>query len=197
MKIIVIDNGGQYCHRIYRTFQDLGVQAEIKPNTTPFEEIKNADGLALSGSGVLLSAEQPLGNCPEFLDKFSGPIIGLCAGHQLIASHFGGKVQAAVETESQSPEFGKAEIIIDKENEIFNGIPQKFTAWVSHNDTVVEISEQLEKLAHSETCEFEAIKHISRPIYGLQFHPEVQHTEHGREIYKNFVNIVKNHGAKI
>src|SRR3989344_2075281 len=191
MKIIVIDNGSQYAHRIYRTLQDLGVETKIVPNTTPFNEVKNADGLCFSGSGGLVSQGASMGNCPEYLEKFQGPILGMCAGHQLIGEFFGGKVRSASESDSGTPEYGKTEIIIDKHEGLFKGLPVKFAVWESHNDEVSEISPELELLAHSDTCAFEAIKHISRPIYGVQFHPEVQHSQFGREIYANFVHIAK------
>ncbi len=191
LKIIVIDNGSQYTHRIYRTLQDLKVETKIVPNSASFEEIKNADALAFSGSGGLVSQGASMGNCPVYLEKFSKPILGMCAGHQLIGEFFGGKVRSASESLSGTPEFGKTEIIIDKHGDLFRGLPQKFFVWESHNDEVSEISPELELLAHSDTCAFEAIKHVSRPIYGVQFHPEVQHSQYGKEIYANFVRIAK------
>lgn len=191
MKIIVIDNGSQYAHRIYRTFQDLKINAQILPNTVSFGEIKSADAIALSGSGARIGYGEPMGNCETFIRKFDGPIIGMCAGHQLIAQVFGGKARSASESTTSTPEFGLAEITIDNEDEIFKGIPKKFNAWESHNDEVCEISDDLERLAHSDTCEFEAIRHKTRPIYGLQFHPEVQHTQYRMEIFSNFIEIAK------
>ncbi|HIJ98718.1 TPA: GMP synthase, partial [archaeon] len=88
MKIIVIDNGSQYTHRIYRTLQDLKVETKIVPNTTPLEQIKDADALCFSGSGGLVSQGASMGNCPIYLEKFKGPILGMCAGHQLIREFF-------------------------------------------------------------------------------------------------------------
>ena len=186
IKIVVIDNGGQYTHRIYRTLQDAGAEAEIISNKTPIEEIV-ANGMAFSGSGSLVGQgeEAGMGNCDIYLDKFNGPILGMCAGHQLIAKHFGGKVSAA-----KIPEFGKTEIVVDNENQLFKGLPNNFIAWNSHNDEVVEISDKLEVLAHSSNCKYEAIRHKEKPIYGVQFHPEVQHTQFGKDIFKNFLNIV-------
>lgn len=187
VKIVVIDNGGQYAHRIYRTLQDCGAEAEIMSNTTPVEEI-NADGIAFSGSGFMVGQGEAagMGNCPSYLDKFNGPILGMCAGHQLIASHFNGTAQAAV-----VPGFGKTEIIIDEKDEIFEGLPDKFIAWNSHNDEVGSISDDMKLLAHSKDCQYEAICHKTKPIFGLQFHPEVQHTEYGYKIFENFVEICK------
>lgn len=197
MRILVIDNGSQYAHRIYRTLQDLKVETKILLNTASFDEVKSADALCLSGSGGLVSQGASLGNCSVYLEKFSGPILGMCASHQLIGEFFGGKVRSASDSESGTPEFGKIEITIDKEADLFKGLPKKFAVWESHNDEVSEISSELELLAHSDTCSFEAIKHIERPIYGVQFHPEVQHTQFGREIYANFVQIAKKHGKKL
>ncbi len=187
VKTAVIDNGGQYTHRIKRTLEDAGAEAEIIPNTTKIEDIK-AEALVFSGSGSLVGQgeEAGMGNCSLYLDKFDGPVLGMCAGHQLIAKKFGGKVRAA-----EKPEFGKTEIIIDHENDIFKELPEKQTVWNSHNDEVSEISDKLEVLAHSNDCEFEAVKHKEKPIYGVQFHPEVQHTEYGLDMLKNFLKIIK------
>jgi len=189
MKVAVIDNGGQYAHRIYRTIQDLVVDFEVEvlilPNTTPLEEL-NTGAIAFSGSGLRLGEEDadPMGNCELYLDSFEGPILGMCAGHQLIAKHFGGEVAPA-----KTPEFGMTEIKLDKQGGVFEGVPPSFTAWNSHNDEVSALSNQLAVLAHSIDCPYEAIKHVSKPIYGLQFHPEVQHTEHGCLIFENFLKI--------
>ena len=114
MKILVVDNGSQYAHRIYRTLQDLKAETKLVPNTTPVSEL-NCDGIVLSGSGVLLSAGAPMGNCKDYLDNFKGPILGICAGHQLIGEHFGGKISPASGNEGSAPEFGLAEIIIESE----------------------------------------------------------------------------------
>jgi len=190
MKILVVDNGSQYAHRIYRTLQDLKAETKLVPNTTPVSEL-NCDGIVLSGSGVLLSAGAPMGNCKDYLDNFKGPILGICAGHQLIGGHFGGKISPASGNEGSTPEFGLTEITIDKENDLFKGIPAKISAWESHNDEISELPKDLESLAHSESCAVEALKHRKKPIYGIQFHPEVQHTQHGKDIYKNFIGIVK------
>jgi len=187
MKLAVIDNGGQYTHRIMRTFQDLEVEAVIIPNTTPVEEL-NADAIAFSGSGsrVGLGEEDPMGNCGLYLDQFNGPIIGMCAGHQYIAKHYGGAAAPA-----KKPEYGTCELVIDDHDELFKGLPDKFIVWNTHNDEVSAISDQLKVLAHSENCPYQAIPHISKPIFGLQFHPEVQHTEHGSAIFENFLELAK------
>jgi GMP synthase (glutamine-hydrolysing) len=127
-----------------------------------------------------------MGNCDLYLDELEIPILGMCAGHQLIAAHFGGKASAA-----KKPEFGKTEILVDEQDELFDGFPKSFIAWNSHNDEVSKLSDELLKLAHSKDCPYEAIRHNELPIFGLQFHPEVQHTEYRYELFENFIKICK------
>ena len=186
VKIIVIDNGGQWTHREWRTLKYLDVDTKILPNTTSFEDILNegVDGLVLSGGAPRIGIEGKLGNCEEYLEKANFPILGICAGHQFIARFFGGKASP-----SKIPEFGKVELTILKEDDVFNGVPKKSIVWESHHDEVNEIPDNFEVLAESEDCKVQAMKHKERNIYGLQFHPEVEHTEYGELIFKNFVNI--------
>ena len=188
MKIAVIENGGQYTHRIMRTFQDLEVDAMIIPNTTSLEEL-DADAIAFSGGAVRMGLGEigAMGNCNLYLDEFDGPIIGMCAGHQFIAIHFGGATAPA-----KVPEFGTCELIVDDPDVLFKGLPERFTVWNTHNDEVCAISPELKVLAHSKDGPYQAIRHVSKPIFGVQFHPEVQHTEYGPEIFKNFLELIGN-----
>lgn len=187
MKIFVVDFGSQWTHRILRTLKYLDVEAKIVPVSTPFCDVKNASALIFSGGAISIAlgdADQT-GNAREFLDKFDGPIFGVCAGQQFIGMHFGGKARP-----SAGPEFGKVEVIVDDKDELFQGLPGKFTAWASHNDEVVE-TPGFKILAHSRDCSNHAFKCLSRPIYGTLFHPEVEHTEHGEEVYSNFLRLCK------
>jgi GMP synthase (glutamine-hydrolysing) len=188
VKIIVVDNGGQWTHREWRTLRDIGVDTKIIPNTASFEEIikENVDGLVLSGGAPRVGIEGELGNCGEFLEKASFPVLGICAGHQYMARFFGGEVSP-----SKIPEFGKVELTILKDDEIFNGVPKKSIAWLSHNDEISKLADVFKLLAESENCKVQAMKHKNKPFYGLQFHPEVEHTECGEQIFKNFVKICK------
>ena len=104
IRIYVIDNGGQWTHREWRTLRDIDVDTKIVPNTTPFKEIsaENVDGLVLSGGAPRIGLQKDLGNCREYLEKANFPILGICAGHQFIAKFFGGIVAP-----SKIPEFGK------------------------------------------------------------------------------------------
>ena len=185
--IYVIDNGGQWTHREWRTLRDLNVETRIFPNTTPYEDVikDGVDGVVLSGGAPRVGVESNLGNCAEILNKADFPVLGICAGHQFMARFFGGKASP-----SKIPEFGKIELtLLVENNELFNGVPKKSTVWESHNDEVALLPKDFEILAESENCKIQAMKHKNKPFYGLQFHPEVEHTEYGEQIFKNFVGI--------
>jgi GMP synthase (glutamine-hydrolysing) len=184
-KVYVIDNGGQWTHRIWRVLREIGCETKIIPNTTPVSEI-DADALVLSGGAPRVAWESPrLGNCTDYLNEFHGPIMGICVGLQLMAIHCGGKAGP-----SKVPEYGLAKIRVIEEDDLFKGLPKEFLGWESHNDEVKH-APGFKVLAVSENCSVQAVKHLDRPYYGVQFHPEVNNTEHGEEIYRNFVSVVK------
>ena len=186
VKIFVVDNGGQWTHREWRTLRDLDVETKIIPNTTDFNDIlkENLDGLVLSGGAPRVGLNDELGNSGEYLEKSKIPILGICAGHQFMGRFFGGQV-----SESKVPEFGKIELTIIKKDPIFENVPEKSIVWLSHNDEVSKNPKNFEILASSENCRIQAMKNTKVPFYGLQFHPEVEHTEYGEQIFNNFVKI--------
>jgi len=187
VKIFVIDNGGQWTHREWRSLKYLGVDTKIVSNKTPFKDIseEEIDGLVLSGGAPRIGLESKLGNCGEYLEKADFPIIGICAGHQFTARYYGGMVEP-----SKIPEFGKVELILIKEGDpLFKGVPKKSTVWESHNDEVTLLPKEFDLLGKSEDCEIQTMKHTNKILYGLQFHPEVEHTEYGVQIFKNFVKM--------
>ncbi len=184
--IIVVANRGQYNHRIYRTFKYLGVEAKLVQNTITIEDIeREAPAGIVIGGGQYLDAA---GNSGEIIKNFykNIPILGICLGHQLIAELFGGEVKTA-----DIGEYAESEIIVDDEDRILKGIGPRFRAWVSHKDEVSRLPEGFIKLAHSKTCRIEAMAHSSLPLFGVQFHPEVEHTPKGPEIFKNFLDICR------
>ena len=186
MKAVVVDNGGQWTHREWRVLRDLGVDAQIIPNTTPLKEI-TADCIVLSGGAPRISSDAlKLGRTAEYLDNAEIPILGICVGCQFIAIHFGGEAGPAL-----LPEFGKTTIEIVEENDLFKGCPKEFQVWESHNDEVKKLPEGFTALASSDNCHIQAFKNDEKPIYGVQFHPEVEHTQHGYDIFKNFLSLVK------
>lgn len=186
MKILVVDLGSQWTHRIYRTLRYLDVDTRIIPCTTPLGKIE-ADGLVLSGGAIRIGLGEisETGEAGRYLDEFTGPIMGICAGQQFMGLHFGGKARP-----SEKPEYGKVELIVDEKNDLFEGLPDRFTVWASHNDEVIDIPD-FQILAHSKDCANHAMKHRSRPLYGCLFHPEVEHTEYGSQIYSNFIKTCK------
>ena len=188
--ILIINNHGQYVHRIWRSMNYLNAESEIIPNTTDIPEIeaKNPSGIILSGGPYSVYEDSnKLGNCNEIL-KFclnsKIPVLGICLGHQVIVQFFGGKVERG-----SAAEYAQTEITIEKENDLFKNIEKKLIAWTSHKDEVTELPVDFECLASSGICKFEAVKHKKKKIYGVQFHPEVNHTPGGEEILKNFLGV--------
>lgn len=193
---MIVDNGGQYVHRIWRSLREIGVESEIiKPEAvnaklgtllgkTEDRELKTDEpaGFILSG-GPTSVYEDTLGHSKEILN-IDIPILGICWGHQFIAHSLGGKVKYG-----EKGEYGYGEIFVDDEDMILEGMPKKFTAWASHRDEVVELPPDFTALAHSQTCRIEAMRHEKRPIFGVQFHPEVFHTQDGKLILKNFADV--------
>jgi GMP synthase (glutamine-hydrolysing) len=187
VKIYVVDNGGQWTHREWRTLRDLDVETKIVPNTTAFMDIhkEKIDGLVLSGGAPRIGLESKLGNCAEYLEKADVPVLGICAGHQFMARYFGGEVKP-----SNIPEFGKIELtLLMADVPLFESVPKKSIVWESHNDEVTRLPRGFVRLAESENCKIQAMYHTKKPFYGLQFHPEVEHTEYGEHIFKNFVQL--------
>jgi GMP synthase (glutamine-hydrolysing) len=185
VKVYVVDNGGQWTHREWRVLREIGCDTKIIQNNTPVNEI-DADALVLSGGAPRIAWEAPkLGNCTDYLKAFLGPILGICLSHQLMALYYGGKAGP-----SEIPEYGVAKVRVMEEDDLFRGIPKEFLAWESHNDEV-KVATNFTVLAVSENCKIQAIKHNEKPHYGLQFHPEVNNTEHGEEIFRNFLKTIK------
>jgi len=185
VKIHVIDNGGQWTHRIWRVLKEIGCDSKIIPNTTPPNEI-DADALVLSGGAPRIAWESPkLGKCIDYLKNFEGPILGICVGFQLMAVYCGGKAGP-----SEVPEYGLAKLRVVEEDDLFKGLPKELLVWESHNDEI-KVAKDFTILAVSDNCSIQAGKHQEKPYYGIQFHPEVNNTEHGAEILRNFANTVK------
>jgi GMP synthase (glutamine-hydrolysing) len=182
MNVPVVDNGGQWTHREWRVLRDLGAESEIVPNTAPFERLR-ADGIVLSGGALSLEGTSaPLGAVDGWIDRADVPVLAICVGHQFLGRHFGGRVARG------APEFGSVELTIDRpDDRLLRGLPAKLNVWASHHDHVVVPPPGWTVLAHSAACPVEAMASPVRPIWGVQFHPEVEHTEGGREIFRHFL----------
>ena len=184
MSIIIINNFGQYNHRISRTLSYLGIENKLLSNETSLDEIRNLnpEGIILGGGPSI----ERIGNCKEIIKEINVPILGICLGHQIIANVFGGKTKSA-EIES----YAQIELNILDEETLFKGIGEKLKVWASHKDEVISMPPDFKILANSTKCDIEAMKHEEKPIFGIQFHPEVQHTPRGGEIFENFYEICK------
>ncbi|UZE92645.1 MAG: GMP synthase subunit A [Methanosarcinales archaeon] len=184
LKILVINNYGQFCHLIHRAMRDFGAKSSLVSNELRVGDIlkKEPDGLVLSGGPSL----ERIGNCMEYVHKLDLPILGICLGHQLMAHTFGGEVR-----KGKYGEYAEVTVEILDENDIFKGFPSAIKTWASHADEVNVLPEDFTLLARSDVCEVEAMKHIKKPLYGVQWHPEVSHTEHGVDLLKNFLKLCR------
>lgn len=185
--ILVLDFGGQYCHLIGRRIREHGVYSEIVPHDINPEEITrlnekfNVKGLIFSGGPASVYERNAPKTAQHILDS-ELPILGLCYGHQLIAQMVGGKVEPA-----RQREYGLAYVTVDKPIGVLKGLNKKEKVWMSHGDTVFTIPKEYEILAHTENCPVAAFRHKKKPIYALQWHPEVVHTENGTLMLHNFI----------
>ena len=184
--IDVVDNGGQWTHREWRMLRYLGVDTQIISNETPLSELRELDGLLLSGGAARVGLTGELGNCAEYL-TLEIPILGICAGHQFMARHYGGDCG-----ESVTPEFGAMEItLVDGGGGMFIETPETQVVWESHNDEVTIVPENFHITASSPSCRVQAMENNAGTRFGLQFHPEVNDSEYGAKIMENFVVICK------
>jgi GMP synthase (glutamine-hydrolysing) len=184
MTILIVNNKGQYNHRIHRTLKYLNIPSEMVSNELSIDEIlaKNPTGLILGGGPSI----EESGNSQEYIEEINLPILGICLGHQLIGKVFGGTIASA-----DSEAYAQIKINILEEDNIFKGLGNKMNVWASHKDELIAISDKFKILASSQICKFEAIKHKNKPLYGIQFHPEVHHTPNGEKIFENFHELTK------
>jgi len=182
-KIVVLDFGSQYNQLITRRIREFGVFSELQPHTISAQEIKemNAVGIIFSGGPNSVYDENAF-KVDEEIFNLGLPILGICYGMQLIAHTLGGKVESA-----ETREYGKAEIEITKDNQLFADLPKQQVVWMSHGDLVTQLPEGFETIATSPSCPITAMENAERKIYGVQFHPEVRHSVHGNDILRHFV----------
>jgi GMP synthase (glutamine-hydrolysing) len=185
--ILVLDFGGQYCNLIARRIREHKVYSEVTPCDISPEEIKelnttmNVKGLILSG-GPWSVYEKDAPKFDSRILELGIPVLGLCYGHQLIAYFSNGKVEPGTKKE-----YGIAHITVEKPEGILKGLSQKEKVWMSHGDTVYELPDEYDTLAFTESCPIAAYRHKTKQIYGLQWHPEVIHTENGIKMLHNFI----------
>ena len=184
--IIVLDFGSQYTQLIARRLREQGVYTEILPFSAKVEEIKakKPKGIILSGGPASVYASDAY-FCDEKIFKLKVPILGVCYGMQLIAHVFGAQVAPA-----SHKEYGKAELSVTKTHPLFTDTPEKQIVWMSHSDLVKNLPNGFEAIATSENSPYCVFGDEKRKFYALQFHPEVQHSEFGTQILKNFAKYI-------
>lgn len=176
-RILVVDNHGQFTHLEHRALRDLeGVETGLVDNDTPPEEV-DADGIVLSGGPSM----DETGKSAEYLD-LDIPVLGICLGMQLMAVELGGEVDSG-------DYGGYADVqvrILDETDPLLGSLAPETRVWASHADEVSVLPDGFERTAESDVCAVEAMSDTDRDRYGVQFHPEVAHTEEGNVVFENF-----------
>ncbi len=178
-RIDVIDNHGQFTHLEQRALRDIGVDVEMVDNETPPEEIE-ADGLVLSGGPDI----DRIGNSAEYL-SLDIPVLGICLGMQIIADALGGEV-------GPGDYGGYADVtveITDEEDPLVGSLAPETRVWASHADEVKQVPEGFVRTGKSDVCGVESMSDTERDLYGVQWHPEVAHTEEGEAVFENFLTL--------
>ncbi len=181
--IVILDFGGQYAQLIARRVREAGAFSLLAAPGTRLEELRRLGpkGLILSGGPASVTAADAV-RCDPRLFDLGVPILGICYGMQLGCQLLGCRVEP-----SPKREFGRARLEIRDGSDLLAGIPDATTVWMSHGDQVTGLDGDFDTLAATTTCPFAAVRHRSRPFYGVQFHPEVTHTPHGVDLLRNFL----------
>ncbi len=182
-RILVLDFGSQYAQLIARRVREQNVYCEIVKHDISPAAIQNhkATGIILSGGPNSVYAEGAP-KCDPGLFDLDIPILGICYGMQLVCDSLGGKVDS-----THVREYGRAICEVATPDPFFNDFPTQSQVWMSHGDQVQHVSDDFVALARTDTCPVAAVKHKTRPVYGLQFHPEVTHSTDGKTLLRNFL----------
>ena len=184
--VIVLDFGGQYNQLIARRVRECGVYCEIKPYTTPLAELRAMEPIGIiftGGPNSVYLEDSPHVDSEIF--TWGVPILGICYGCQLLAHSLGGRVTAAQDDAAR--EYGKTVTRFETGCKLFKGLPDTGVTWMSHGDYMEKVPEGFALTAHSDACPNVAIADEIRGFYGVQYHPEVNHTEHGIDMIRNFL----------
>jgi GMP synthase (glutamine-hydrolysing) len=184
--VLVFDFGSQFGQLIARRVREQHVFCQLVRHDITAERVKelNPKGIILSGSPYSVY-EPNAPKCDPKIFDLGIPVLGICYGMQLACHLLGGHVAPAA-----AREYGRATLNVTNANQLFRGYPAESTVWMSHGDQVHTMTGEFEPLASTDTCPVAAVKHNSRPFYGIQFHPEVSHTPHGGQILANFLRDV-------
>ena len=184
--VIVLDFGGQYNQLIARRVRECNVYCEVKPYTTPLAELKAMDpiGIIFTGGPNSVYLDDSPHVDPDIF-TWGVPILGICYGCQLMAHALGGQVTEAQDDSAR--EYGKTQTYYDTACKLFHGLPAQGISWMSHGDYMAKVPEGFALVAHSDACPNVAIADETRGFYGVQFHPEVNHSENGVAMIRNFL----------
>jgi GMP synthase (glutamine-hydrolysing) len=177
--IAVVDLGGQYCHLIARRLRDLRVRSRIFPPDAPVDALRDYGGIILSGGPSSVYDTSSPSVDPRLIE-IGTPILGICYGHQLLAQQLGAGVRPG------AGEYGLSTLSLVESDSLFRGTPERQQVWMSHSDSVSDVPSSLVQLALTDRCEVAAFADLERKLFGVQFHPEVTHSEHGARILENF-----------
>jgi len=185
-RVLVLDFGGQTAQLIARRVRDQNVFCQLVRHDLSADRIRelNPRGLILSGGPASVYDARAPEPDPAIFD-LGIPVLGICYGMNTACRAYGSRV-----TPGAAREFGRTTCRIRERDGLFDGLPSQITVWMSHGDQVDDLSADFESLAATDTCPFAAVRHRTKPIYGLQFHPEVTHTQHGGDLLGNFVRRV-------
>ena len=184
--VLIVDFGGQYNQLIARRVRECNVYCEVKPYTTPLAELKamNPIGIIFTGGPNSVYLEESPHISKEIFE-WGVPILGICYGCQLMAYTLGGEVTPAQDDSAR--EYGKTKTYYNTGCKLFQGLPAEGISWMSHSDYMARVPEGFELVAHSDACPNVAIADEAKGFYGVQYHPEVNHTEHGLDMLRNFL----------
>ena len=185
-RVLVLDFGGQYNQLIARRVRDLRVYCDLKPCDMTIEEIRKYDPIGIiftGGPNSVYDENSP--HVSKEIFELGIPVLGICYGCQLVAYTLGGKVEHAA-----TSEYGKREFSFVRRSPISEGIPEKSVCWMSHTDHVTQVPEGFSVLASTATCPVTIFGNAEKRVYGVQFHPEVVHSEYGNQILHNFLYLV-------
>ena len=184
--VLIVDFGGQYNQLIARRVRECNVYCEVKPYTTPLAELKamNPIGIIFTGGPNSVYLEESPHISKEIFE-WGVPILGICYGCQLMAYTLGGEVTPAQDDSAR--EYGKTKTYYNTGCKLFQGLPEEGISWMSHSDYMARVPEGFDLVAHSDACPNVAIADEAKGFYGVQYHPEVNHTEHGLDMLHNFL----------
>ena len=185
-KILILDFGGQYNQLIARRVRECNVYCEVHPHTMTAEQIRQFAPIGIiftGGPGSVYEPDSPQVDPAVF--TLGVPVLGICYGCQLLAHHLGGRVTPAQADSAR--EYGKTKTYYDVSSPLFRGLPAEGISWMSHGDYMAQVPAGFRLTAHSDACPNVAIADEARRFYGVQFHPEVHHTEMGTQMIRNFL----------